>query len=77
MLVGFFTVLKDFKLYDSTYIKSVCVCVCVCVCVLVAQLCPTLFTIPWTVARQAPMGHAHGIVRGILQARKLEWVAIS
>ena len=33
MLVGFFTVLKDFKLYDSTYIKSVCVCVCVCVCV--------------------------------------------
>ena len=42
MLVGFFTILKDFKLYDSTYIKSVCVCVCVCVCVLVAQSCPTL-----------------------------------
>ena len=30
-----------------------------------------LFVTPWTVARQAP------VVHGILQARKLEWVAIS
>ena len=46
------------------------VCVCVCVCVLVAQLCPTLVTL-WTVAHQAPLS------MGILQARTLEWVAIS
>ena len=29
----------------------VCVCVCVCVCALVAQSCPTL----WTLACQAPL----------------------
>ena len=48
----------------------VCVCVCVCVCTLrhfsFVWLCSTL----WTVAHQAP-------VHGILQARILEWVAIS
>ena len=37
---------------------------------LVAKLCPTLMT-PWTVACQAPLS------MGILQARILEWVAIS
>ena len=37
--------------------------------VVVAKSCPALVT-PWTVARQAP-------VHGILQARILEWVAIS
>ena len=36
----------------------------------VTQLCPTLAT-PWTAAHQAPLVH------GILQARILEWVAIS
>ena len=35
-----------------------------------AQSCPTPAT-PWTVAFQAPLVH------GILQARILEWVAIS
>ena len=49
---------------------SVCVCVCVCVYVLVAQSCPTLCH---------PMdcslpGYS---VRAILQARILEWIAIS
>ena len=37
---------------------------------LVAESCPTLAT-PWTVACQALLVH------GILQARMLEWVAIS
>ena len=53
----------------------VCVCVCVCLCVyscmcLVAQLCPTLCDpMDWN-----PPGSS---VHGILQARILEWVAIS
>ena len=42
---------------------------CVCVCVLVAQLCPTLCD-PMDCS---PPGFS---VRGILQARILEWVAI-
>ena len=37
---------------------------------LVAESCPTLVT-PWARACQAPLAH------GILQARMLEWVAIS
>ena len=41
-----------------------CVCVCVYMCVLVAQSCPTLCD---------PPGSS---VRGILQARILEWVTI-
>ena len=52
---------------------GVCVCVCVCVhvCVrLVTQSC-WLFGTPWTVAAQAPLS------MGILQARILEWVAMS
>jgi len=50
--------------------KSVCVCVCVCVCVLVAQLCLTL-CIPTDCS---PPGFS---VHGILQARILQWIAIS
>ena len=47
------------------YILCVCVCVCVCVLVLVAQSCLTVCN---------PVGSS---VHGILQARILEWVAIS
>ena len=38
---------------------------------LVAKLGPTLVT-PWTIAHQAPLG-----IHGILQTRRLEWVAIA
>ena len=53
----------------------ICVCVCVCVCVGVAaakslQLCPTLCN----PIDGSPPGFP---VPGILQARTLEWVAIS
>ena len=50
--------------------ENVCVCVCVCVCVWVAQSCPTLCN---------PMDYSlpGSSVHGILQARILEWVAIS
>ena len=44
--------------------------VVVCGC-LVCKLCLTLFVTPWTITHQAPS------VRGISQARILEWVAIS
>ena len=47
-----------------------CVCVCVCVCVLVAQSCPT----PGNPIDCSPPGPS---VHGTLQARTLEWVAIS
>ena len=49
-------------------VYSVCVCVCVCVCV--AQSCPTLCN---PMDCRSPGSSVHGI----LQARKLEWVAIS
>ena len=49
-----------------------CVCVCVCVC-LVTQLCPTLATPRPLVDHSLPGSSVHGI----LQARILEWVAIS
>ena len=45
-------------------------CVCVCVCVLVTQSCPT----PCDPMHCSPPGSS---VHGILQARILEWVAIS
>ena len=45
-------------------------CVCVCVCVLCAQLCPILCDL----VDCSPPGSS---VHGILQARILEWVAIS
>ena len=54
----------------TQHIGSVCVCVCVCVCVLVAQSCPTL----WDPMDYSPPGSS---VHGILQARILEWGAIS
>ena len=46
------------------------VCVSVCVCVLVAELCPTLCDPMDCSLPGSP-------VHGILQARKLEWVANS
>ena len=51
-------------------VERILVCVCVCVCVLVAQSYLTLFN---------PMDCSLSgfSVHGILQARKLEWVAIS
>ena len=51
-------------------LQHACVCVCVCVCVLVAQSCPTLCD---------PMDSSisDSFVRGTLQARLLEWVAIN
>ena len=58
------------------YIKCVCVCVCVCVCIPAAtavkslQSCPTLCD----PIEGSPPGSS---VPGILQARILEWVAIS
>ena len=46
-----------------------CVCVCARVCVLVGQSCPTFCDpMDWS-----PLGSS---VRGILQARILEWVAV-
>ena len=62
----------DYYLFSSSKddVRGVCVCVCVCVCVLVTQSCLTLCdpmdcNLPGT------------SVHGILQARTLEWVAIS
>ena len=56
---------------DITLASFVCVCVCVCVCVYSdAQSCPTLCE-PMDCS---PPGSS---VHGILQARMLEWVAIS
>ena len=47
-----------------------CVCVCVCVCVLVTQSCLTLCdSMDCTLSGSSP--------HGILQARTLEWVAIT
>ena len=45
-------------------------CVCVCVCMLVAQSCPTLCN-PTDCSPPGPFVH------GTLQARTLEWLAIS
>ena len=57
------------KVQSQTRCVCVCVCVCQCVCTLVTQSCPVLCD-SMTVAHQAPL-------LGILQARILEWVAIS
>ena len=57
-------------LASNNNMKHVCVCVCVCVCVLVAQLCLSLCS-PMDCT---PPGSS---VHGILQARILEWIAIS
>ena len=66
-----------FNLHHLTSINSdVCVCVCVCVCTHAhasAELlnCVQFFGTSWTVAHEAPLS------MGILQARTLEWVAMS
>ena len=56
-------VISDYhlSLWTPRFFTTVC---------LVTQLCPTLYD-PWTVACQAPLS------MGILQARILEWVAMS
>ena len=51
-------------------LSHVYVHVCVCVCVLVAQLCPTL-------CNPMDCSSPGSSVHGILQARVLEWGAIS
>ena len=56
--------------YKASSLQCVCVCVCVCACTrLVAQFCPTLCD---------PMDYSlpDSSVHGILQAIKVEWVAI-
>ena len=53
----------------QTSVTGLTLCVRVCVCVLVGQLCPTLCD----PVDCSPPGSS---VRGILQARILEWVAI-
>ena len=54
---------------SNAHSYSLCVCVCVCVCVLAAHSCLTLCD-PMDCS---PPGSS---VHGILQARRLEWVAI-
>ena len=67
------------KIFANTYtpIYVWCVCTCTCICVYAAavaakslQLCPTLCDL----IDSSPLGFS---VPGILQARTLEWVAIS
>ena len=59
------------KLYFLFYPPYVCcLCVCVCVCALPHSVMST-YVMLWTVAHQTPLS------MGILQARILEWVAIS
>ena len=58
------------KEQENLNYPSSCVCVCVCVCILVAQSCPT-------VCDSMDCSPPGSPVHGILQARILEWVAIS
>ena len=60
-----YVTLKWAQMCVFMHVVRVCVCVCVCVCVLGAQSCLTLWDPP------GPSVH------GVLQARILEWVAIS
>ena len=63
----------DVQQRPAQYCKAITlqyVCVCVCVCVLVTQLCPTL-------CNSMDCSSPDSSVHRILQARKLEWVAIS
>ena len=48
-----------------------CVCVCLYVCMLSCFSCVQLVLTVWTVARETPLVHK------ILQARILEWVAMT
>ena len=61
-----------FRCLDSASLKAqgLYVCVCVCVCVLVIQSCLTLCN----PTEYSPPDFS---VHGILQARRLEWIAIS
>ena len=52
----------------------VCVCMCVCVCACARARCCSVTSDSWQPHRLQP---ASSSVRGILQARILEWVAIS
>ena len=65
---------NKFQVFAASFkrlgIKIISSCVCVCVCVLVDQLCLTLCNPP---VCSPPSSSVHGI----LQARILEWVAIS
>ena len=75
--VWFSTRKLSFKLHSTAKTMTTttkqhcdCMCVCVCVCVLVAQSCMSLcFHMDC-----CPSG---SFVHGVLQARILEWVAIS
>ena len=58
------------KLYVIDIIIYVFYIVCVCVCVLVPQLCPIL-------CHNMDCSLPGSSVHGILQARILEWVAVS
>ena len=64
--------LSSKSLSNNSYYVCVCACVCVCAhaCVLGAQSCPTLCN---PMDRSPPGSSVHGI----LQAKILEWVAIS
>ena len=67
---GFWTKLTPVMEADMLSHVCVCVCVCMCVCVLVTQSCLILCN-PMDCS---PPGSS---VHGILQARILEWAAIS
>ena len=66
----FFSFSSTNYMFFLCLIFTLILCVCVCACVLIAQLCPTLCD-PMDCS---PRGFS---VHGILQARVLEWVAIS
>ena len=59
---------KGLRGWDNVLRRGVTETSCCCP---VIKACPTLLQTVWTVARQAPLS------RGFLQARILEWVAIS
>ena len=65
---GFFTTSAT---WEALYYVCVCVCVCVCACVSCSVMSDS--ATPWTVVHQATVDSVHGI----LQARIVEWVAIS
>ena len=59
------------EIISGSLIARVCVCVCVCVCIHTCGLLCSTYCNP---TDYSPPGSS---VHGILQARKLEWVAIS
>ena len=66
----YFMSVNDLSFPLNALVFLACLCVCVCVCVLLAQLCLPLHN----PTDCSPSGFS---VHGILQARILEWVAIS